>query len=195
MVGETTTTIGVAFTKPDWKSMLVRGLAAAAIGIAVMVWPDITVKILVMLVGIWILIDGIGLMVAAVRAESGAAKGMYGLLGLLALVAAFYCIFRPGVAASTVIWVIGIWLIVRAVFELFAAFGSGLGMPRWLALLGAAIDFVLGIVFVTHPDKSATGLSWLFGLFILLGGILLVWLAFVARNDPDRPVAGTVVEG
>ncbi|HCB05211.1 MAG TPA: DUF308 domain-containing protein [Nocardioides sp.] len=189
MVGETTTSFGVAFTKPDWKSLLVRGLVAAAIGIAVMVWPDITLKILVILVGIWVLIDGIGLIVAAFRAESGAAKGLYGLLGLLALVAAFFCIFRPGVAASTVIWVLGVWLIIRGLFELFAAFGSGLGMPRWLALLGAVVDFVLGIVFVTHPDKSATGLSWLFGLFILLGGILLVSLAFVARKDPSGPSA------
>ena len=44
---------------------------------------------------------------------------------------AFYCIFRPGVAASTVIWVIAAWLIVRGVFELFAAFGGLLLL--WLA--------------------------------------------------------------
>jgi len=188
MVGETTTSVGLAFTKPDWRSLLVRGVAAAAIGVAVMVWPDITLKILVMLIGVWILIDGIGLLAAAVASDSGAAKGLYGLLGLLALIAAFYCIFRPGVAAGTVIWVIGIWMIVRGVFELFAAFGSGLGMPRWLALLSAAVDFVLGIVFVTHPDQTATGLSWLFGLFILLLGILLVWLAFIARKDPNQTV-------
>lgn len=188
MVGETSTTVGLAFTKPDWRSLLVRGVAAAAIGVAVMVWPDITLKILVMLIGVWILIDGIGLLAAAVASDSGAAKGLYGLLGLLALIAAFYCIFRPGVAAGTVIWVIGIWMIVRGVFELFAAFGSGLGMPRWLALLSAAVDFVLGIVFVTHPDQTATGLSWLFGLFILLLGILLVWLAFIARKDPNQTV-------
>lgn len=44
---------------------------------------------------------------------------------------AFYCIFRPGVAASTVAWVIGVWLIVRGAFELFAAFGGLLLL--WLA--------------------------------------------------------------
>ena len=53
------------------------------------------------------------------------------MLGLAALVVAFYCIFRPGVAASTVIWVIAAWLIVRGVFELFAAFGGLLLL--WLA--------------------------------------------------------------
>ncbi|MEQ6901906.1 DUF308 domain-containing protein [Nocardioides sp. YIM 152588] len=195
MVGETTTTLGVAFTKPDWKAMLVRGLTAAAIGVAVMVWPDITLKILVILVGLWALIDGIGLLVAAFRAPSGAAKGLFGVLGVLALVAAFFCIFRPGVAASTVIWVIGVWLLIRGVFELFAAFGGALGMSRWLAFVSAAVDLVLGILFVTHPDKSATGLSWLFGLFILIGGALLVWLAFVARKGPSDVVAGSVIEG
>ncbi len=194
MVGETTTTLGIAFTRPEWKAMLVRGLVAAAIGVAVMVWPDITLRVLVILVGVWVLIDGIGFLVAAIRAPSGAAKGLFGLLGVLALVAAFFCIFRPGVAASTVIWVIGVWLIIRGIFELFAAFGSSLGMSRWLAFLSAAVDLVLGILFVTHPDQTATGLSWLFGLFILIGGVVLVWLAFVARKGPSDTVVGSVIE-
>ncbi|WP_168929373.1 DUF308 domain-containing protein [Nocardioides sp. GY 10113] len=195
MVAGTTTTLGVAFTRPDWKALLVRGLAAAAIGIAVMVWPDITLKVLVILVGVWALADGIGLLAAAIRAPSGAAKGLFGLLGVLALIAAFFCIFRPGVAASTVIWVIGFWLLIRGIFEVFAAFGGSLGMSRWLAFLSAAVDLALGILFVTHPDKTATGLSWLFGLFILMGGALLVWLALVARKGPSDVVAGTVIEG
>lgn len=194
MVGETTTTLSVALTKPEWKALLARGLAAAVIGVAVMIWPGITVTVLVVLVGVWALLDGIGLLVAAIRAPSAAAKGLFGLFGVLALVAAFFCIFRPGVAVSTVIWVIGAWLIVRGIFELFAAFG-GLGRSRWLALLGAVVDLVLGVLFVTHPDRSAKGLSWLFGLFILIGGILLVWLAFVARKGSGDVVVGSVIEG
>ncbi len=194
MVGETTTTLSVALTKPEWKALLARGLAAAVIGVAVMIWPGITVTVLVVLVGVWALLDGIGLLVAAIRAPSAAAKGLFGLFGVLALVAAFFCIFRPGVAVSTVIWVIGAWLIVRGIFELFAAFG-GLGRSRWLALLGAVVDLVLGVLFVTHPDRSAEGLSWLFGLFILIGGILLVWLAFVARKGSGDVVVGSVIEG
>lgn len=194
MAGEMTTTLSAAFAKPDWRAMFVRGLAAAAIGVAVMVWPDITLKVLVVLVGFWALVDGIGFVAAALRAPSGGAKGMFGLLGVLALVAAFFCIVRPGLAASTVIWVIGSWLVVRGIFELFAAFGSALGAPRWLALLSAAVDLVLGILFVTHPDRTATGLSWLFGLFILIGGVLLVWLAFVARKGLGDVPVGTVVE-
>lgn len=166
-----------------WKSMLVRGLIAVVLGVMVMVWPDTTVKIIVMLVGIWILIDGILLIANVFQAEAGWEKGLSGIVGLAALIVAFYCIFRPGVAAATVIWFIGIWILIRAVFGFFSAFGSDLAGSRWLAFLGVLIDLVLGILFITHPNSSATGLAWLFGLLILVGGVVAIAGAFATRGQ------------
>ncbi|QLQ11325.1 MAG: DUF308 domain-containing protein [Nocardioidaceae bacterium] len=161
---------------------MLRGLITVALGIIVMVWPDITLKVLVILVGIWALIEGIGLLADMVQAKSGTQKGLLGLFGLISLVVAFYCLFRPSVAAATVIWFIGIWLIIRAVFGLFAAFGSDLQTSRLIALLVAAVDLALGLIFVIHPHRTANGIAWLLGLFILVSGLLTIWLAFSSRG-------------
>lgn len=180
------------YFKAAWKSLLVRGLIAVVLGVMVMIWPDITMKVLVFLVGLWALVDGIALLVDAFRAHSGGEKGLLGLLGVAALIVAFFCLFRPGVAAATVVWFIGVWLIIRALFEFFAAFGSDLPMPRWLAFLSAAIDLALGLIFVIHPHASANGIAWLLGLFIVIGGILSIALAFTARSAAKEIGAGSM---
>jgi len=70
------------------------------------------------------------------------------------------------------------------VFELFGAFASGVsGSSRWMAVLSAAIDFLLGGILVAHPGKSAVGITWLLGIVALLWGIVLIVLALVVRSQ------------
>ena len=51
----------------SWKMLLVRGAVAVVFGIVAVAWPDTTIIVLVVLWGIWALVDGIGL--AAQRYE------------------------------------------------------------------------------------------------------------------------------
>ncbi|MEU0091953.1 DUF308 domain-containing protein [Kribbella sp. NPDC006257] len=46
------------------------------------------------------------------------------VIGVIAVVAAFLAIASPGLTAVTLTWILGIWLIVRGVFEVAAAFGN-----------------------------------------------------------------------
>lgn len=80
------------------------------------------------------LVDGIGLAANAFTEGLGRGRRML-LLGMaaVALVVAFLA-FRPGMAAA---WVLGIWLLVRGVFELVGALGTVQVAPRWLLVLGA----------------------------------------------------------
>ena len=139
-----------------WKLLLLRGVIGIVLGIVLMVWPQATIVVLMVLVGIWALVDGVGL--AAQVFAKGASTGQrvfFGVMALIALVVALVAIFRPGVAASAVTWVIGIWLLVRGLFELVGAFSSTITAPRWLLVLGALLDLVLGWLFVTNPGTAA----------------------------------------
>ena len=116
-----------------WKLLLLRGVIGIVLGIVLIAWPQATIVVLMVLIGIWALIDGIGL--AAQVFAKGAGTGqrvLFGVMALVALVVALFAIFRPGVAASAVTWFIGIWLLVRGLFELVGAFSSTITAPRWL---------------------------------------------------------------
>jgi uncharacterized membrane protein HdeD (DUF308 family) len=166
-----------------WKLLLVRGVFGIVLGIVLVAWPQATIVVVMVLVGIWALIDGIGL--ATQVFAQGASVGQrvfFGVMALIALVVALVAIFRPGTAASVVTWFLGIWLLVRGLFELVGAFSSTIAAPRWLLVLGALLDLVLGWLFVTNPGTAAVAVAWVIGLFAIAWGVVFVVLALAARS-------------
>ena len=166
-----------------WKLLLLRGVIGIVLGIILVAWPQATIAVLMVLVGIWALIDGIGL--AAQVFDKGAGTGqrvLFGVMALIALVVAMVAIFNPDKAASVITWLVGIWLLVRGLFELVGAFSSTVATPRWLLVLGALLDLVLGWLFVTHPGQSAKGIAVVIGILAIAWGVVFVVLALAARS-------------
>ena len=177
-----------------WKLLLLRGVIGIVLGIVLVAWPEATIVVLMVLVGIWALIDGIGL--AAHVFDKGARTGqrvLFGVMALIALVVALVAIFRPGLAASAVTWFLGIWLLVRGLFELVGAFSTTVSTPRWLLVLGALLDLVLGWLFVANPGNSAKAVAVVIGILAIAWGVVFVVLALAARSAakdlPDAPAA------
>lgn len=177
-----------------WKLLLLRGVIGIVFGIVLMVWPQATIVVLMVLIGIWALIDGVGL-AAQVFAKGAptSQRVFFGVMALIALVVALVAIFRPGVAATAVTWFIGIWLLVRGLFELVGAFSSTITAPRWLLVLGALLDLVLGWLFVSNPGTAAVAVAWVIGLFAIAWGVVFVVLALAARSAAkDLPASSSL---
>ena len=166
-----------------WKLLLLRGAIGIVLGIVLVVWPEATITVLMVLVGIWALVDGIGLAAQAfAKGATGRQRALFGVMALVALVVALVAIFRPGVAASVVTWFIGIWLLVRGLFELVGAFTSTITAPRWLLVLGALLDLVLGWLFVANPGRAAVGVAVVIGILAIAWGVVFIVLALAARS-------------
>jgi uncharacterized membrane protein HdeD (DUF308 family) len=157
-----------------WKMLIVRGVIGIVFGILAIVWPISTAIALALLWGFWALMDGIGSLTQAFQPESRGSRFWLVLMGVIALVAAFFAIFSPAVTAVTLTWILGIWLIVRGVFEAVGAFSSNLMTPRWLLLLSAALSILLGILFAANPGAGAVSIAVLLGVTALLWGAAFV---------------------
>jgi uncharacterized membrane protein HdeD (DUF308 family) len=176
-----------------WKLLLFRGVVALLFGVVAMVWPVTTVVALVVLWGIWALVDGLASFGNAFSSGRGGwARVGWGLLGVVAVLAALYAFVRPGATAAVLIWVLGIWLFARGLVELVLGLGRTPPAPRWLILLGAALDVVLGLLFVTNPGRSAVGIAVVLGIFAVAWGVVFVLLAFAARKLAKEVEAATV---
>jgi uncharacterized membrane protein HdeD (DUF308 family) len=168
----------------SWKALVARGLAAIAFGIAAMVWPITTAIALALLWGVWALVEGVGSFAQAFQpGTSGWARFALIAMGVIAFVAAFFAIFSPAVTAVTLTWILGIWLIVRGVFEAVAAFTTSTVVPRWLLVLGALVDFVLGVLFVANPGRAAVGIAFVLGLTALVWGVVFLVTGLIVRKN------------
>jgi uncharacterized membrane protein HdeD (DUF308 family) len=93
---------------------IVLGAVSILFGIVVIVWPGISIGILVIMVGIWAIIIGVLQIIASARhraiPNSGWVWGVIG--GALAILFGILVLLRPGTGLVTIILIIGIWAIV-----------------------------------------------------------------------------------
>lgn len=161
--------------------LIFRGIIAVIFGFIAMTSPITTLLSLVFVFGFWALIEGIYMIVSAFQTQSGASHRAYLIMvGVLALLAAFFAIFRPGESALTFAILLGFWLIARGIFDLFGAFAAQRTEPRWLLILSAVLSMITGIIFLFGPVISAAFLAvWVgafafaYGLMGIIGGIML----------------------
>lgn len=180
----------------SWKMLMVRGGLAVVFGILAMAWPIETAIALALLFGVWALVDGIGSFAQAFeKGTPTSARILLLVMGVVALIVAFFAIFSPAVAAVTLTWILGIWLIVRGAFEVFAAFSATRDAPRWLLLVTAGVDVVLGVLFVANPGSSVVAIAWVLGLVAIVWGVAFLATGFIVRRDEHGAAAAPPVAG
>lgn len=171
----------------SWKLLIVRGLLGIVFGVIAIVWPDITLLSLVILWAVWAVFDGVGSLVQASEpGTDGGRRALLVIMGVIALLAGLFAIFRPFTAAVALAWVIGIWLIVRGLFELFGAFSSRRTVPRWLLLLGGVLSLALGILCVLHPETATFVFVFWLGIVAVAWGLVFLVTGFVLRREVNR---------
>ena len=93
---------------------IVWGAVSILFGILVLVWPGMSLGVLVIFVGIWAIIIGVLEIMVSIRHRSVRNSGwVWGIIGgALAILFGILVLIRPGTGLITIIWIIGIWAIV-----------------------------------------------------------------------------------
>lgn len=167
-------------------TLMIRGAAGVVFGVLAVVWPVTTGLALVLLWGCWALFEGIGALVQAFQVSPGQSRLAYLLLGLAGLAAALLAISSPGLTATTLTWILGLWLILRGLFEAVAAFRREVVTARWLFLPGAVLSAVLGVLFVTNPGRAAVGIAVLLGTMAIAWGLVFLASGLLLRSQKSR---------
>ncbi len=170
----------------SWKVLVAQGVVAVVLGIVALVWPGLTVLVWVILFGIWALIDGIAMAAAAFRPGPTGRRVLFGVMAIIAFVAAGYAFIHPQLTSTTLVWVLGVWLIVRGVFELIGSFSSTSSSPRWLLVVSGLLDLVIGVLFVTNPVDGLVALVWVIGVMAIIWGIVFIVLGLTVRKGAGQ---------
>ena len=165
-----------------WKHLVVRGVLGIIFGILAMAWPITTVIALAFLWGCWALVDGVSSIWQAFQPEARSRVWLV-VMGVLALLAAFFAIARPAVTAVALTWILGIWLIVRGVDTVLANAPTSSKTPRWLLVLGGIFSLLLGFLFTANPGTGAVAVAFWIGLLAIAWGAAFIAVGFVVRRQ------------
>jgi uncharacterized membrane protein HdeD (DUF308 family) len=173
----------------NWWALVLRGLAAILFGVLAFAWPGITLFVLVLFFGAYMLVDGIFAIVAAVRAAGEEDRWWLLLVqGILGVLAGLVAIFWPGLTALALLYFIAAWAIVTGIMEIVAAIRLRREIEgEWALALSGALSVLFGVLLVVLPAPAGLlSLVWLIGAYAVATGVLLLILGFRVRSEASK---------
>jgi uncharacterized membrane protein HdeD (DUF308 family) len=163
-----------------WWAVGLRGLAALVFGVLALLWPGLTLVVLVALFGAYALVDGLLALGATVRAATRhRAWGLLLLEGLAGLALGLLTFVWPGMTALVLVYLIAAWALITGVLEVGTAFSArGEGAHAWLWGLAGVASVLFGLLLVVFPGAGALTVVWVIGVYALVFGVLLLGLAY-----------------
>jgi uncharacterized membrane protein HdeD (DUF308 family) len=167
-----------------WKVIALRGVAAIAFAVVILVWPNVGLTTLIALFGAFALVSGLatiaGVFNLPIRGGQSASLVVEGILGVAVGVVVF---IWPALSGLGLLYVIAAWAIALGIFEIALAFVLPISGGRsLLVVLGGLLSVAFGVIMFAHPGAGAVALLTLIAAFALVTGVMQVAFALELRR-------------
>ena len=167
----------------NWWALAIRGGIAVLFGIVAFVHPFATITSLVLIFGIYMLVDGVFAIVAGARAAAHHERwGLLILEGVVDILAGLFALYFPGGALLAAIILLSVWSVVTGALMLAAALRLHGAHGGWLFALGGIVSIVWGVLLYVEPVAGALVLTLWLGAYAFVFGIVLLVVAFRLRS-------------
>ncbi|MER5842133.1 HdeD family acid-resistance protein [Streptomyces prasinus] len=178
----------------SWTWLLGSAATTLVPGVLVLVWPEGTLHVLAVLVGLYLLVTGAFRFVAVFGREEHGERLPGLLLAVLYVLAGVLCLRHPLQTVAALSLIVGVVWLVSGILTLYTALVAR-DLPHRGVVLGAAVlGIVAGIVVLALPAESARALTRLLGLWLVLLGlaeavVALAWRAALRKAHATGPRA------
>lgn len=165
-----------------WWILVLRGILAILFGVAMLLWPAITLVTSAIVFALFILVSGVVDIISSItQINKVSTWWLTLLLGIVQVGAGAYIAQRPGITLSVLILVIGFVLIVRGLFEFIVAFDYH-GSMRALLIVVGIITALAGIFVLRHPQTGGIAFAWVLGIYGLIAGPVAIALGIQVKH-------------
>ncbi|MGH3306417.1 MAG: HdeD family acid-resistance protein, partial [Nocardioides sp.] len=174
-----------------WGLVLAYGLVTIGFGLVLALWPDETLKVLAVLIGIQFIFTGVFRLVLAVASRSldGGARAVTGLFGALAIVLGLLCLRSPLQTVLVIGMILGVWWLAAGLVDIVGALRSrGSHRRGWDLGLGV-LSVLAGGFLLVNPEVSLGVLVIVVCLWLFSYGFIAVVAALVLRSEEKRTAA------
>ncbi len=162
---------------------LFRGLAAVLFGVLTLVWPKLSLTVLVLVFGVFAVISGITAVVAALRSTDIPGWGLLLFEGILGTLAGAIALVFPGITALAFLYLLAAWAIITGILEVIAPLSFPMSTGRAvLTALAGVLSVVFGILIAAQPAAGLLAVVWLIGIYAIVFGIMYIVVYFESRS-------------
>ena len=173
-----------------WNLVLPRGAGAIVFGLLTIIPPDMTLPMLVVIFGVFALIDGGLSSLAAARVTIAGARWLLATVGLVGCIAGTTALFSPGMSSFALLELIGCWATAVGALEIFAAvrMRTDNEEEEWALLVAGGLSAALGLILVVQSDVGSIRLLHVIAIYAVGHGILMLLFSKRLRRQQRFPV-------
>ena len=172
--------------KRHWWVPVLRGVVAIIFGMMAFAYPGLTVAVLVLLFGAWVLVDGIFRIIGAIGHRSSDPDwGWQLVIGILGIIIGLLTFHAPAITALALVIYIAAWALMIGATEIVAAIKLRHEIKgEWFLILMGVVSIIFAIMLLWNPLPGALALVWLIGSYAIVFGVLGIVFGFRLRSLP-----------
>ncbi|WP_433222449.1 HdeD family acid-resistance protein [Dactylosporangium sp. CS-047395] len=159
-----------ALSDEPFLQVLLLGIATALFGLAVLVWPEKTLRLIGIVAGVWLIVLAVVRAVTAIRSDTTSSRRVTaGVMAAILLAAGITCLRNANGGIVVLATLLGLaWLLSGFALLLIAMPARG-SIRGWLSVLGFA-SVLIGLAFMLWPGPSLTTVVLISGVGAVLVG-------------------------
>ena len=170
--------------KRHWWVPVIRGIAAIVFGVIAFAYPGLTVAVLVLLFGAWVLVDGIFRVIGAVGHRAFDKEWGFDLIiGIVGIIIGLLTFHAPQITALALIIYIAAWALMIGATEIALAIKLRREIKgEWFLILMGLVSIVFAVMLLWNPAVGAAALIWIMAWYAVILGVLGIIFGFRLRS-------------
>ena len=167
-------------------NVIVSAFICIALGVILVFWPGLSVKVVCMAIGAVLVINGISRLLNFIFGRDGSVFSQMNLvMGIIITVIGGWILLQPGTIIAMIPILVGIIIVIHGINNLQQS--VSLCQNRydkwWIAMLLGIITIGFGVLLVFNPFAAVYTLIRFIGLFLIYDGASDIWImSRVSRN-------------
>jgi len=172
--------VAAAISGMPWWLVLIWGILAVIIGIALVATPLVTIFYLILILGIYWFIGGIFTLISLISDRSNLGwKIFLGIISIIAGIAIItYPLYSSVIVLAVMVICVGFFGILIGITKLFEAAKN---RDAGAGVLGI-LSIIFGMILLIYPYAAAIILPWIIGIIALIAGISAIIVSFKVKK-------------
>lgn len=160
-------------------NVMASALLCVALGVVLVIWPDMSTQIACMAIGAVLILTGISRLVNFIFKRDGSLFSQMNLvMGIIITVIGVWIILQPEKVIAMIPILVGIIIIIHGVNNLQQAVNLCQNHydKWWVALILGLFTVAFGILLICNPFEAIDTLVMFIGLFLIYDGVSDIWI-------------------
>jgi len=175
---------------PSRNAVAWRGITNILLGILILVWPQITAYVVVLLFSINLIIVGLFAILEPLFDKNNQHSIMTVGLGILGVTFGVYLIIKPEFAVGLIGILVAFWALLFGIFDLIIASKEIKNKMQfaWVYAIIGFISVIFGLYMLFSPLQGILTIVWIIGLYAVIVGATLVLSSILMKPVTEAKI-------